>query len=218
VEAVGQEQAVRHGSEVRPRPALAFTGFMASGKSTFAKIVARTLGEELADVDELLERRLELSVDEIFARRGEESFRMEEKHAAIEAIRAGGVVALGGGAVETPTVREALAEAIPVWCEVPERLAWERARATGRPLARDRAEFRRRFALRAPLYEEVARAVVPGLRRETATLVAPWLAALREHPDLRLAWARTASAEYPVLCGEGAVDALGRGHRARRLY
>jgi 3-dehydroquinate synthetase len=34
--------------------------------------------------------------------------------------------------------------------------AWERARGSGRPLARDEAELRRRFDLRAPLYQQVA--------------------------------------------------------------
>ena len=46
--------------------------------------------------------------------------------------------------------------------------AWERASGSDRPLAVDRDEFARRFAARRPLYEEVARAILPAEAREAA--------------------------------------------------
>ena len=50
-------------------------------------------------------------------------------------------------------------------------------------------------------------------------LAARWIAALREHPDLRLAWARAGSAEYPDVVGPGAAALLGSGPAlGRRLF
>jgi len=67
------------------------------------------------------------------------------------------VVALGGGAVETPAIREALrARATTVLVEVEVEAAWERASGSDRPLAQDETEFRELYARRQPLYDEVA--------------------------------------------------------------
>ena len=54
------------------------------------------------------------------------------------------VVALGGGAIESERVREALAGHLAVWCQVDEQTAWERASSDDeRPLAADRGAFAR---------------------------------------------------------------------------
>ncbi len=68
---------------------------------------------------------------------------------------------------------------------------------------------------RRPLYEEVATATLPSAARESAKLAAPWLAALRERPGLRLAWARTRSAQYPAVVGDGASGVLAAVEGAR---
>ena len=75
---------------------------------------------------------------------------------ALELLERGGVVSLGGGAVESERVREAVRRSVGVWCRVDEETAWERSRDTGRPLAADRAEFSRRYRERVPLYEDAA--------------------------------------------------------------
>src|SRR5207302_6726684 len=65
------------------------------------------------------------------------------------------VIAVGGGAVETPGLLHddrATVVHLPVDVEA----AWQRAQSSDRPLAQDEAEFRRRFELRAPLYVAVA--------------------------------------------------------------
>src|SRR5207253_984944 len=65
------------------------------------------------------------------------------------------VIAVGGGAVETPGLfRHELATVVHLPVDV--ETAWERVRRSPRPLARNESEFRRRFELRAPLYAEVA--------------------------------------------------------------
>src|SRR3954449_12464899 len=93
-----------------------------------------------------------------FEREGEIEFRRREENLVVSVLDAlaaqvGGpssVVSLGGGAVERLTVQRALAQHLPVWCDVDEEVAWERASGSGRPLAMDREEFSRLFAARRP--------------------------------------------------------------------
>ena len=67
------------------------------------------------------------------------------------------VLALGGGAVTQPAVREALREhAVTVLLDVDAETAWERVQGTDRPLAQERAAFLALYDQRAPLYREVA--------------------------------------------------------------
>ena len=75
-------------------------GFMGTGKTATARAIARILGVPWVDLDEMVVREEGLSVTEIFAQRGERTFRNAE-HRALKAVVAGGggVVALGGGAV-----------------------------------------------------------------------------------------------------------------------
>jgi shikimate kinase/3-dehydroquinate synthase len=129
---------------------------MGAGKSTVGAEVAARLGRPLHDVDRELEDR-HGPIPELFAERGEAAFR-ELEAAAIRDVcgrREPSVVAVGGGAVETEGLLDGL-DALVVLLEVDVDTAWERARDSGRPLARDEAEFRSRYERRAPLYEAVA--------------------------------------------------------------
>ncbi|MGI8461381.1 MAG: bifunctional shikimate kinase/3-dehydroquinate synthase, partial [Solirubrobacterales bacterium] len=190
--------------------AIALVGFMGAGKSAAARTIAGVLGVGAADSDAAIEAAEGRTVAEIFESGGEAAFRELEERAVLGLLERGGVVALGGGAVESARVRDALTEHVVVWCDVDEEIAWERvSRNDRRPLGRDRDEFARRFAARRPLYEGLARAVLPSMAREAAEGAAPWLAALRDEPALRLAWARTASAEYPAIVGADATRVLG---------
>jgi shikimate kinase/3-dehydroquinate synthase len=195
--------------------AIAFVGFMGAGKSAAARVTAAALGTEAADADEAIESEAGRPITEIFEAEGEAGFREREARAARDLLSRGGVVSLGGGAVETPAVRDALSDHVVVWCDVEREVAWERvSRNDKRPLGRDRGEFDRRFDARLPLYEEVATATLPSTARDSARLAAPWLVALRDRPGLRLAWARTRSAQYPAVVGEGATLLLGDGEGA----
>lgn len=186
------------------KPAIVFCGFMGAGKSGAAVAAATALGEQAVDTDELIEARAGGSIAELFEREGEARFRELEREVVLEAVDRGGVVSVGGGAVETPEIREALATQVTVLCRVSEPVAWERAAGTGRPLATDREKFRRRYEARRPIYEELARVVLPRGGDQTPAVAAPWLAALRGHPGLRVAWARAGEAEYPAVVGSGA--------------
>jgi shikimate kinase/3-dehydroquinate synthase len=70
------------------------------------------------------------------------------------------VLALGGGAVESPAIRRALREnALTVLVEVDVGTAWTRVGGGARPLARDEESFRALFGRRQPLYAETADAI-----------------------------------------------------------
>ena len=97
---------------------------------------------------------------------------------------------------------------MPVWCAVDERIAWERASGSGRPLAVDRTEFSERYARRQPIYESLARAILPSNALEAAGPAAPWLAAMQGTPGVRMAWAESESGAYPAAVGEGALGLL----------
>ena len=90
---------------------VALVGFMASGKSTIGRRLARKLGCAFFDTDDEV-ARAHGAVATIFATEGEAAFRRYE-HAAISGIlenAASGVVALGGGALTVAANRRLLAE------------------------------------------------------------------------------------------------------------
>jgi shikimate kinase/3-dehydroquinate synthase len=207
--------AVADGGDGATRPAIVFIGFMAAGKSAGARAAAARLGTAAEDADELIERQLGEPIAAFFEREGEAEFRRREEELVLRLLESAAqdpapvVLSLGGGAVESERIREELAKHLCVWCHVEEEVAWERAsRDEERPLAADRDGFRSRFAEREPLYESLARAVLPGNARDAATGAAPWLAAMRSAPDVRMIWAESSSGSYPALVGHGALGLL----------
>ena len=201
---------------------LVFIGFMAAGKTRAAQAVAERLGLGVIDTDELLQSELGEPIAAFFEREGEEEFRRREERLVVSVLDAlagqvGGpssVVSLGGGAIERVAVQRALAQHLPVWCDVDEETAWARASGSGRPLAADREEFSRLFALRRPIYESLARAILPSDAREAGRAAAPWLAAMQSGRGVRMAWAQSASGSYPAAVGEGAMGLLGEAREA----
>jgi shikimate kinase / 3-dehydroquinate synthase len=141
---------------------LALVGFMGAGKTTLAPLVAERLGRRAVDCDRLLEGRVQLRLGEFFAKAGEVEFRIAEAALVADALAGGpeAVIALGGGAIKTPTVRTALRErALTVLVDVEVDAAWRRVKGGDRPLAADERQFRALYEERRPLYREVADAV-----------------------------------------------------------
>jgi shikimate kinase/3-dehydroquinate synthase len=141
---------------------LALVGFMGAGKTTLGLEVATRLGRRFLDLDREIADSARESIPEIFARRGEVEFRVLEQAAALECLGAGkpAVVALGGGAVTSPAIRRALRDhALTVHVEVDPRVAWERVRDQGRPLAQEEPSFLALYEERLPLYREAADAI-----------------------------------------------------------
>jgi shikimate kinase / 3-dehydroquinate synthase len=141
---------------------LALVGFMGAGKTMLAPLVAERLGRRAVDCDRLLEGRVQLRLGEFFAKAGEVEFRIAEAALVADALAGGpeAVIALGGGAIKTPTVRTALRErALTVLVDVEVDAAWRRVKGGDRPLAADERQFRALYEERRPLYREVADAV-----------------------------------------------------------
>src|SRR5919204_4822843 len=142
---------------------LALVGFMGAGKSTLGPDVAERLGRPFIDLDRDLEQDLGQTIPEFFEQRGESAFRMQEEGHAIATLRLPdpAVIALGGGAVQTTSIRNELRErAFTVMLEVDPETAWERSRGGKRPLARDESEFHALYERRRELYDNVADAHV----------------------------------------------------------
>jgi shikimate kinase/3-dehydroquinate synthase len=132
---------------------------MGAGKSTLGPQVAERLGRPFIDLDRDLEQDLGATIPELFEQRGETAFRMQEERHAIAALRLPdpAVVALGGGAVQTPSIRRELRDrAFTVLLEVDPETAWQRSAGSGRPLAQDESEFHALYERRRELYDEVA--------------------------------------------------------------
>jgi shikimate kinase / 3-dehydroquinate synthase len=141
---------------------LALVGFMGAGKTTLAPQVAERLGRRAVDCDRMLEGRVQVKLGEFFTKAGEVEFRVAEAALVADALAAApeAVLALGGGAIKSPTVRTALGErALTVLVDVEVDAAWQRSRGSGRPLAADEKTFRTLYEERRPLYREVADAV-----------------------------------------------------------
>src|SRR5438067_6322403 len=137
---------------------VAMIGFMGAGKSTAARSAAKALGAVAFDVDCVIEDRLGKPIERLFAEDGEAAFRAAEERITLELLAGPEhrVVALGGGAVSSPAIRDALRRHLTVWIDVSPEVAWSRCEGSGRPLAADRAQFERLYAERRPLYSGLA--------------------------------------------------------------
>ena len=181
----------------------ALIGFMGAGKTT----AARALGDVAVDVDELIEARRGRRVQDIFAQEGEAAFREVEEQVTLELLAdpAVEVVALGGGAIGSARVREALAKTRVIWLETVWEDAWSRVAGNGiRPLASDPARFNELHEARQPVYESLANVIVPAKRSKEIRAVVNALAGLPQ-AGTRMLWATSASADYPVYIGNGIV-------------
>ncbi len=165
--------------------AVALVGFMAAGKSAVGRLAAKRLKVPFVDTDALIEQRAG-PIPAIFAARGEQGFRAlrarRRRRGAGAALREPCVVALGGGAVLSGDVREALARLPHVaWLTAPAEVLWARTRAAapgGRPLAQDEQAFRRLLDDRNDLYRRVCSAEVLNDGSRTLATVAGEIVAL----------------------------------------
>lgn len=79
---------------------LVLIGMPGSGKTTFARLAAEKLGRVMIDIDDAIEKKAGMGIQEIFEKQGEASFRLLEKDVIEETGRLNGlVIATGGGCV-----------------------------------------------------------------------------------------------------------------------
>ena len=98
---------------------LVLLGMMAVGKTTLGKIVAKKQELEFVDIDASIEKKNSMTIKEIFKRKGEEFFRLEEEKEVLKSLKeSNSVIALGGGAFINKTIRNnVLKNAISIWLD-----------------------------------------------------------------------------------------------------
>lgn len=157
---------------------ITLVGMPGCGKSTVGRQLSRQLGCDLVDTDTELERRLGMPVRSFFELHGEAAFREQEQAVVDEVtLRAGGIIATGGGAILRPANREALHARTKVFYlrASPEELHRRLRHDTRRPLlqvADPLARLRELYRERDPLYRRTAHYVIEAARPSVPALVA----------------------------------------------
>lgn len=157
---------------------IVLVGFMAAGKSTVGRLLARRLGWEFVDFDQRILDRTGLTAGELIRQRGEEAFRKMEAEVTMEVAGLTRVVlAPGGGWVTRPELAGRLGEgAVRIWLRVTPDEVLRRAALdpVDRPLLGPPEGRRERVVellrSRTPLYEP-AEEVVDVDDREPAVVV-----------------------------------------------
>jgi shikimate kinase len=117
------------------RKNLVLLGMMAVGKTTIGKIVAKKQKFDFVDIDANIEEKCLMKVSEIFKKKGEKFFRIEEEKEVLKSLKKSNcVIALGGGAFINKNVRNnVLKNTISVWLDVNlkalnKRIKWNKKR------------------------------------------------------------------------------------------
>ncbi len=128
------------------------TGFMGTGKSTVACLIAEALGRPFVDTDALIVERAGMTIPDIFARQGEADFRALEAAVCAElAAQSGLVIATGGGMLVPTENRARMLNSAVVICldAAPKTIEARLAASDGRPLA---GRWRELYKSRQPDY------------------------------------------------------------------
>jgi shikimate kinase len=162
-------------NKLKRAPGVYLAGFMGSGKTTVARVLADRLGWDFIDLDAEIEAAERATIAYLFETRGEPEFRRIETEALRKVMRIvergmPSVIALGGGSFAQPVNAELLeGHGISIWLDCPfetieTRINQARINGAGinddarileadsRPLARDREQFRRLYEERREAY------------------------------------------------------------------
>ena len=78
-------------------------GFMGTGKTSTGKMLAAKLGAAFIDMDQKIEEEAGMSIPDMFAQKGEDYFRAQERALVKRlAARRNAVISTGGGTVKNP--------------------------------------------------------------------------------------------------------------------
>jgi shikimate kinase len=168
-------------------PKAVLVGMPGSGKSTIGRRLAKAMGLPLLDTDAKIVEETGREVADIFAIDGEREFRRIEEDVVRRVLAEhDGIVSLGGGAITSPGVREALAGHAVIFLEISAAEGIRRTTSgTVRPLLAgdDPAQkYRDLMSQRVPLYRRVATMRVNTNRRNPGAVVR-YIVTRLENPD-----------------------------------
>lgn len=119
-------------------------GFMGSGKTTLGKQLASKLGYRFIDQDEVIEQKCQMTISEIFAKHGEDEFRIVENKVLQDLVKNENcVIATGGGAPCFHNNMELMNNGgFTIYIKVDPEIIVQRLKVahTSRPLIKDKSE------------------------------------------------------------------------------
>ena len=151
-----------------PDRSIVLVGLMGAGKTCIGKRLAQKLGMPFVDADVEIETAADCSIEEIFARYGEQAFRDGERRVIARLLdEAPQVLATGGGAFVSKETRENVRrQGISVWLKADLEVLLQRvSRRNNRPLLKNgdkRRTLERLIAERYPTYAEADFTVESG--------------------------------------------------------
>lgn len=151
----------------KSRRAVAIIGMRLTGKSTLGRALSERLGAVFCDTDRIFETA-HGEIGSFVERSGWEAFRAIEERIVMESLLPGHIVAVGGGAIESRGVRDALLrEAIVIWSDEDLATLTARLALSPRPAlsaAGAASELADVAARREALYREIAHVrIAPNL-------------------------------------------------------
>lgn len=156
-------------------PRAVLVGMPGSGKSTIGRRLAKAMDLPLLDTDGKIVETTGRTIAEIFIEGETEFRRIEEEVVRAALAEHDGIISLGGGAITSPGVRDALAGHTVIYLEI--SAAEGVRRTTGgavRPLlagGNPADRYRELMAQRVPLYRQVATLRVNTNRRNPGAVV-----------------------------------------------
>ena len=86
---------------------IVFLGMMGSGKTSIGLLISKKLNLQFYDIDQIIEKELEMSISDIFEQKGEKFFRDFEEKTTLKILKKKLIViSLGGGAFINKKIRE----------------------------------------------------------------------------------------------------------------